>query len=77
MENWLKEHEAILYGIGFILLGVMGLLFMKYYGDTKEVRSREYKPSISQSIRFNIYAMSILCILGGIFVLLRALIGKS
>lgn len=74
MEDWIKTHEAILYGIGFIVLGVLGLLFMRYYGDTKEVRANEYTPSISQSNRFNIYLMSVVCILGGIFVLLRELL---
>ena len=74
MEYWIQEHEAILYGIGFIVLGITGLLFMKYYGDTKEVRANEKGSAMSKSIRFNIYMGSVVCILLGVFGLLRELL---
>lgn len=73
MEDWIQEHEVILYGIGFIVLGILGLLYMRYYGDTKESRIAEKGSPMSKSIRFNIYMGSIICILLGVFGLLREL----
>lgn len=73
MEEWIQQHKPGVYGTGLLILGILGLLFMKYYGDTKEVRANEYTPSISQSNRFGVYFISIICILIGINGLYREL----
>jgi hypothetical protein len=33
MEYWIQQYEAVLSGIGAIILGVLILLFIKYYED--------------------------------------------
>ncbi|WP_295809515.1 hypothetical protein [uncultured Apibacter sp.] len=71
MGEWIQNYEAILYGIVSIVLGVLGLLYMKYYGDTKEDQGADDGSPMSRSNKFGIYMVSIVGILGGLLILLR------
>lgn len=73
MEYWIQQYEAVLSGIGAIILGVLILLFIKYYEDMEEVRIYEDTSSTSQVNKFGLYLMSGVEIVGGIFIFLREL----
>lgn len=75
MESFFEIYEAYFYGIGFIILGIGCLAYIRYDKKTrtKEDEESEYKYSIAKSTRFNISFWGYGLIIAGIFIILREL----
>lgn len=73
MEIFYENYKGYIYGIGFLLVGIGILKYMKYEKSKESNLYKENKDSIDKNLDFRRYMTGYFCIISGIFILLREL----
>ncbi|WP_303822420.1 hypothetical protein [Apibacter mensalis] len=73
MEIFYENYKGYIYGIGFLLVGIGILKYMKYEKSKESNLYKENKDSIDKNLDFRRYMTGYFCVISGIFILLREL----
>lgn len=71
MEIFYENYKGYIYGIGFLLVGIGILKYMKYEKSKESNLYKENKDSIDKNLDFRRYMTGYFCVISGIFILLR------